>query len=214
MLIAPRLVLTAATCVCASAEPHAPAPEAGSAHDAAICAPTAAVTVVAYEPPANGEDSKSQNWEHKGSVRPLVTRDAELAVVLLDRPVKGVVPSTLAETEAEVGEPIVIVGYPRDTPDRGIHRKRHFNRSKLQKAATSGDPPRLVTHPSPRADAGLRGGPCLRETGEGTVLVGILSGEAGEDSVLTSTYSHRDWLLEEIQRAAQAGEPEHGKPGR
>jgi hypothetical protein len=136
----------------------------------------------------------------------VVSSTADLAVVLLDEGVKGVTPLRLAETEARAGETLLAVGYPSDLDHGGIHRKRRFGKGEVIGNSVPNEGVFLMRHPSQRTDAGMNGGPCLRETASGTVLAGILRGGTGDHYLLTSIQPYREWLLEQIRQAEGGGD--------
>lgn len=204
VLIAPHLVLTAGRCVCMWPAAGEVQEKGGSSGDGSNCTTDVTVTTVAYAPSASGEDLSYVNKEYRGTARP--SSHADLAVILLGKPVKSLTPVKLASIDIEPGASVSVVGYARDEAGGGAYRKRHLIQGKVAITSETGgrslqlDPPPLK-HMA-RSD---RGGPCLLEANEGPLLVGIVSEVSAKGPVFTSLYPQRAWLLEEIQRAAQAG---------
>jgi hypothetical protein len=222
VLIGPRLVLTAARCVCAprnggeEQEGHAADPE---------CVASATVTAVSYEPPTHEEDQRYFNREYRGQALPhpefkwlmgspghIVPSHPDLAAILLDKRVKGIAPVGLSESEVAVDEPITLVGYIEDEVSGGIDRKRHFSGGRVLRASRPGGGGFRVERSTLSPGQGWNGGPCLRETDQGLVLVGVLSESTGEEPVCTSIYAHRTWLLTELDRAARERALQPGVP--
>ncbi len=184
--------------------------------DSSSCAKTAMVTTVKYTPPTSEKGIGSRTQEYAGEVQPhpsinvvldgdgnIISSEADLAVIFLEVPVEGSFPPVeLAETEAKVGELLVMVGYGSDEVLGTLGGKRRFRENPVTKVLASGRG--LFDQPKWNSYRGDSGGPCLRETGSGTQLVGILSRGLGKEASFTSTYGYRDWLHEEIQRAAKA----------
>jgi hypothetical protein len=212
VLIAPRLVLTAASCICARHPPNAPSPRAETTLEASACARDTAVSFATYEEPTHG--FKAMIVDYKGRARPhprfkmvlsgdgaVMSSTADLAVVMLGTHVNDVVPPPLADTEAKVGEPLLAVGYPSYAERGGVLRKRLFGKSEVTGPASPGEGVRLINRFRQRTSAGLGGGPCFREAGGGIALVGIMSGQTSEHPLLTSVQPYRDWLLNEIRQS-------------
>jgi hypothetical protein len=221
VLIDARLVLTAGHCVCARRKGAAPAEEGMTVVDSSTCAVSAVVTTVRYEPSTPGEALSYEGKEHRGKVRlhpefkvlmddqeRVVSSRADLAVIVLDRPVGDEVrPLVLAETQAGSNEIITLVGYGDDEASGGILGKRRVNRSKVASILMPEGSRILLEQPRQRVDTDDSGGPCLREVGQGSALVGISSRRLGKESTCTSTYAYGAWLRDELQRVGNAGAP-------
>jgi hypothetical protein len=191
-IIAPRLVVTAAHCVCGKG-----------------CAESATVTTALYDSSQGALENLmgGQYEEHEGTIRPhpdfrpspdqetMAPYEADLALIVLDRPVSATLRLVqLANDELRSGEPVIIVGYGQDEASDSTLGVRRFGRTKVTDAGGFLDPRGLVALSS-------GGAPCLRETGRDTVLVGLISGYFGEKSAFTNLYRHRGWLLSEIQQS-------------
>jgi len=214
ILIAPRLVLTAASCMHTKQQPTAPSRGTGVTLDATACAVRATVTFVTYAEPLSGEDLRSVITEYKGRVRchphfkMVLSRDgriassvADLAVVTLETAVKDVVPFSLVESAAKAGEALKVVGYTRNPEWGGIHRRRLFSQGEGLEAASPAEGVFLMNRALQPTDAGLGGGPCFREVGGNLGLVGIINRRTSEYAMLTDVQFHKGWLSNEIRQA-------------
>lgn len=215
VLIGSRVVLTAGHCVCGRRKGADPQDEGMSVIDSSTCTVSAGVTTSIYAPPTQGEDLVYVNTEYKGRIRPhpelkvvldnqgkVVSSHADLAVIHLDKPVGDELHSMeLGQAEVALNEAIVIVGYGEDEASGGSQGARRINRSKVAKILMPDRDRLLLEQAKPHTDTDDSGGPCLRETGQGTVLVGISSRRLGPDPACTSTYPFRAWLRDELQRA-------------
>lgn len=210
VLIHPRIVLTAGHCVCALR--RAPEPEQGSLLDSSNCAESATVMTVVYRAQKKTDSSRRG---YTGKVRPhrdlqvlldgqghVVSSRADLAVIVLDEALDSAFrPVPLTESEVRLHELVVIVGHGYDEITGGYDGDRRFSMNKVTRAATTGDDRSLLEQRGQPLYKGDSGGPCLRQEGPRTVLVGV-SGRAWRESpVCTSTHPYRDWLRTEIQRA-------------
>ncbi len=228
VLISPRLVLTAGHCVC---KPHSPEASRGKGEviaGARDCAGHALVTTFVHEPSeeVRGEVGLATRV-YQGQVRPhpelrlqldaetgTVRSTADLALILLERAPAEQLPAVrLAETEAQDGEIVIIVGYGYDELIGARYGTRRFTR--LQVART----PALGTGRVSFARTGMRlypaddGGPCLREAASGVTLVGVLGTSGAEASTFTSTHVYREWLRAEILSAAEQPPDAGSVPG-
>jgi len=217
VLIGPRLVLTAAHCVCM--RPAAiSAPPKDRTVTGSECAESSAAAVVSYEKPTGGEDLALTHLRYYGEVRPhpafqlrfdsegrVTARRADLAVLLLHKPVRPVEPVGLAENESKVGETLVLAGFIPDHPWSREENRRFIKTRVLAEAPPGAE---FQVEPSMLSlDEGNRGGPCLRETARGLEVVGISSGYRDGTPSCTSILPYRAWLVGEIQKAASPGEP-------
>jgi hypothetical protein len=221
VFISPHLVLTAAHCVCMPQNARASGNKTMALFDSSTCATAAAVTGVTYLPPLPNEAVSTLNRSHRGVVRPhpsftlsvdaqgaVESSHADLALIVLGEPATHHFPPVkLADTEAEVSEPVVTVGYGDDESDSGGYDDRRFSKSRVEKPPVSGAD-FIVLSPPPRPGyQDDSGGPCLRETGGVQVLVGISRRGLGKEPTCTSTHIYKAWLAEELRRAAQSVAP-------
>ncbi|HVG59141.1 MAG TPA: trypsin-like serine protease [Hyalangium sp.] len=213
VLVDPRLVLTAGHCVCMKQESPMPGSGGKVLIDSSRCSKTATITTVVYEPPTSERGVRSFTQDYPGEVRPhpeirvlldeqggVVSSEADLAVIFLETPVEGHFPPVeLADTEIEPGESLFMVGFGSDEVLGTLGGKRRFRETSVTRMLGSG---RALFEPTePHVYRGDSGGPCLRETQNGMVLVGILSRGLGKEASLMRTYPYRAWVREEIQRA-------------
>ena len=129
----------------------------------------------------------------------MVSSQADLAVVLLDEPVKQelrLVP--LADSAVQVGESIVVVGYGYDELADGYDGERRMSRNKIIRAPTPADERAAFEQPGHHLYKGDSGGPCLREGPSGPELVGISSRNLGEGATFTSIHPYRDWVRAQL----------------
>ena len=213
VLVSPRLVLTAASCVC-SPQPPAQGDGGQTLLDAKVCASIGLVDTTNYFPrdrhgPAGSDGSEyeaavrvhpafKQVLDEKGNV---VSSEANLAVFVLDKAAE-IPPVELAESDVNAGESLVVVGhgYTRDTVDV----ERVFSEHRVTEVLNSSGRVAFA-QPPPFVYKGARGGPCLRQNRQGLRLSGILSASVGQEALFTSVYAYRDWVRAEIQGAADAG---------
>jgi secreted trypsin-like serine protease len=216
VLVGPRVVLTAGHCVCAQQKPTPAEDEARSIIDSSECAKTALVTTVLYEASRETGRAGARTGEYQGEVRPhpklkitlddqenLLSSNADLAIIFLEESVRGASPTTLLPpSEVQGTESIIMVGYGYDKKNTGIHGKRRFKDYKVLKGLESGGK-FLFDQPTRNRYAGDSGGPCLRATEHGDVLVGISNRGLGKEPSFTSAYFYRDWLRDELSRALE-----------
>jgi hypothetical protein len=216
LVIAPRLVLTAGHCVCGWHKTETNGNRDEALIDRSACASSATITAMIYQPRKPGGAPRAIHDRHRGEVRPhpelrivrdapgqLTTVHANLALILLEEPVQELAPPPkLADSEARLDESLITVGYGSDESGPKLHGQRRFNTSRV--VTIPGDHERiLLSPPKQLLYQNDSGGPCLRESPEGDVLVGISNRGLGNESNCLSTYFHRDWLRKEILEAAQ-----------
>lgn len=212
VLIGPGLALTAAQCVCmrspAIAEPGKDRTVVGSA-----CAPSAAVSMVTFEKPLSNANLTFTHTTDYGEVRPhpafqlrldgegrVTAPRADLAVVLLSEPMTGVEPVGLAEDEIHVGETLVLAGFIPQWPGSFTNNREFVKTRALAEVRPGGE---FQVEPSTLSlDGDNRGGPCLRETERGLVVVGLSSGDPDGSPSCVSILAYHSWLAEELQNAA------------
>jgi len=215
VVVSPRLVLTAAACLC-SQEEEAQSDGGQQVVDARACAAAALVQSITYEPRADGGKPYARIGKYDGAVKVhpafkqvfdeggnAISTEANLAVIVLGQPAH-VPPVELAESDVSTGESLVIAGYGFLPGPDDHHLWRHFSEHPVTKVLDSGGRVAFA-QPPPFLYQGARGGPCLRQTEKRVRLAGILSASAGEEASFTSTYPYREWLRAEMAAAAEAG---------
>jgi hypothetical protein len=226
VLVSPRLVLTAASCLC---QPRKTSPSPGETEsfliDGSNCAGRAAVTTMHYGEVLDTEypEGATQKLPHRydGEFRPhpeftltvnargaARTGHADLGVIVLDEPVKDVRPEALLQQgEVQAGEFLMMSGYGSDgTPHEqgGLYGVRYFRKNKVTRVLPPEDGRILYEQQAPYLYDGFAGGPCFREQGARRWLVGIASRGSDEELAFTSVSSFRHWLRSEFHRAAKA----------
>lgn len=233
ILIAPRLVLTAAHCFCKITEKPL---------DRSGCQKGATVVRVFYF-----YDEVKKKW--KGDLdstkgRVIVHDDyasqytpgtfyiedekkiPDLAVVRLDRALVAGSPPGASEDEEELqvdvklgradvslDQEVVVVGYGateargKDVGTRRFGGNVVANLRLVKKGDNKKREIRLI-FPGAKAFEGDSGGPCLIEDENGRWLVGIIGGygegdAGGTESWFTSTFGYRDWIEAQIAEAAR-----------
>lgn len=230
VLLSPRLVLTAANCMCIPQNNPAAGDGMKSLADGIVCATTAAVqSFITIPGPSAGV---SGVWAQKiaGTVQVhpafkllldaqgnVVSSEADLATISLESPIGNTSPHIeTPEADLDIGELLVMVDYGYGDAPGILGDTRRFREARVTKVPPTGGWAGFE-QAGPHTYRGGRGGPCLRESGNGAVVVGILNGTFARQPSFTSTYPHRLWLREEIRRAAEEGtDPEdaHRKGGR
>jgi len=219
ILLAPRLVLTAGSCLCAVTPQHPSNGQNRSHADASSCAKRVFVTTVVYgevgDPKLKELTTNMRFQTSAGSVRPhpelalnlnergsIVGGRADLAVIILDTPLKvegaGVL---LASEEVKPGEFLVMAGYGHDAAVGGFYGARYFRQNRVVGTPDTQAGQFRYELQGVSAYNGFDGGPCFREAEEHPWLVGVASVRATGELECTSTTAYRDWLLEEIKHA-------------
>lgn len=215
VLIHPRLVLTAASCVCARRQSGSPEGPAGILIDTSSCSTQVRVTAIRLWQVEGSSWPAVRTYNSSGKIRlhpefkivfdaqrNTETSHADLAVVLLDKPVNSSIsPARLTETGARLEELLIIPGYGDETGAGGVYGTRYFKRSKVRKLPAPPDD-KFVSEPQGiHFTSSYRGGPCLREQGRDQWLVGIVG--LGDDEKLscTSTSIYLPWLHAQVQHA-------------
>jgi hypothetical protein len=215
VLIHPRLVLTAAHCVCARWQPGSPEGPERIRIDTSSCLTQVQVTAIRSRQVDGSSWPAIRTYNHSGQVRlhpefkilfdargNAETSHADLAVILLEKPVDpSISPAQLTETGVQLDELLVIAGYGYETGVRRIHGTRFFKRSKVRKLPAPSDDKFASEPQGIHFTSGYRGGPCFREQGRDPWLVGIVG--LGDDEKLscTSTSLYLPWLYAQIQHA-------------
>lgn len=220
-LIGSRLVLTAGNCVCVRSRPGALDGQGLTRIDASTCETAATIRTFTYAP-ADGVDRK-ESWSERysGTIHPhphlelmldrhgnTVSAQANLALILLDRPVKrNTPPVPLSEESVRTGELLTVVGFGYIEGITGLDGIRRFTQERVSKIVDAGTGQARFGQPEQQGYKGDTGGPCLRETSQGLVLAGISHRGFGAEATLTSVNVHLEWLREELKRAEGLGSP-------
>ena len=213
VLLHPRLVLTAAHCVCKSE---------GQNIDAMTCQKKATVTAYTYVEDPKGGLRNTQ--ARAGSVYPhdrfkavlnekgfVQSSTSDLAVILLEAPVKQVALGfKLADTEVQIDDEVVVVGYGfTGPPDNQIGRRYFGGNSVTQKGRSNlndksdKDISFMFEMKGSHLTGGDSGGPCFLEKGQERLLVGINTQGDGTLSRFTSLYPHLGWIRAHLKKAEQ-----------
>jgi len=215
VLVAPKLALTAAHCLCL---PVATEPSPGFV-DSASCAKDVTVAAHLYKAgtlPDSPIESNARLYQGVASAYPgfkaelrkegVASFEGDLAVVLLAQPVQGVrIDSQLPKAEVAIDESLTMVGYG-DTQHRGADSgHRRFGRNVVTniQLAAGGNGAFAFRALGAHTHEGDSGGPCFRESRSGRWLVGINMGSAnsGTISLFTSTFHYRAWIADQISAA-------------
>ena len=215
VIIGPRLVLTAGHCVCKpGTENSSPATKARRV-DGAACAGQANAITVLYGRVGSAQIADLQARVYTGTIRPhpelqlvfddssaIVSAHANLAVLLLDEPVEGGIPSAvLADTELMEGEPLVMAGYGYDKNRGGVYGARYYRTNKVVRSQTSSTGQFIYEQQGAYLYNGFDGGPCFRQHGADRWLAGISGAGTEKELTLTSTVFFGAWIKSEIERA-------------
>jgi hypothetical protein len=131
-----------------------------------------------------------------------VSAQANLALVLLDTPVKRNTPPVPLSGEAiREGELLTVVGFGYIAGITGLDGVRRSTQERVSKVVDASTGQARFGLPEDQGYKGDTGGPCLRETAQGFVLAGISHRGFGKEATLTSVNVHLDWLREELKRA-------------
>jgi hypothetical protein len=221
VVVGEQVVLTAGHCVCKQLE-RLSGTDGSKIVAASACAETATVETTLYRPANDGASAAASTTDFfEGRVQPhpqlrilvdkqgrVISSDADLALVLLDNPIdEEIRPIPLAETEAQPGEFVTVVGYGYDEVANVYGGERRFSKNRIIKRLAGDSATVLIEQPGGHRYRQDSGGPCLREDGAEARLLGISSRSLGEGAAFTSIHGYKAWLLSEIQRAAKAGSP-------
>ncbi|WP_407738522.1 trypsin-like serine protease [Hyalangium sp.] len=223
VVINPRVVLTAASCLCEPGK-SASIPIKGKILGRGVsCLERAAVTTAIYEAAQDKdypEATSSMSFNsYEGTVRPhpeftpgsensnsAKPGHADLAVIVLDEAVKGVPSEPLMEQgEVQAREPLVMAGYADTKSHRtvgGLYGIRYFRKNTVTQVLAPEEGRVLYQQQGPSIYNGYSGGPCFREAAQRHLLVGIASIGTDQELSFTRVSQYRDWLRAEVRRAA------------
>jgi hypothetical protein len=222
VFISPRVVITAAHCVCAERE--APDNGAQSVLDSTSCNASATVDMFRYERKKDGGGKWLSAGKFTGTVRPfpktkilfdsqhnVMWHYADLAAIVLAKPVDEIKHVELPKREINEKTAVVVTGYGLNHVKGGVSGVRRFGKNTIERVEKSnaGEMEAFTRLGGEQAFEGDSGGPCLNEQGD--TLVGIINsyGVRGDPnsfsdedvlSICTSTYQHKDWLEQTIQQ--------------
>lgn len=156
----------------------------------------------------------------------LFWNNADLAVIVFDDPMpSNFKPVLLSDSEAKVGDPLVMAGYAQRDPnekstlrrfgDNEVTRRIPLETGNMLFSAAA--PPGPKYGAPAHAEHGDSGGACVRKD-DPNVLMGIITMEVETDtgakaSCFTSLFPHRRWLLEVMQRVDDAADAGVRVPG-
>lgn len=219
ILLSPQVVLTAASCVCALREENPGHGREETRANVTSCAKRVFVTTVVYgeggDPRLRELTTPMLSQTFAGTIQPqpemelvldgrgfILGGRADLAVVLLDEPVKEYEGKVLlSRDEAQVGESLVMAGYGHDEAVGGFYGARYFRKNRVTGVDPANGGRIRYEQQGAYAYNGFDGGPCFREEGERRWLVGIAGARAAQTLTCTSITVYRDWILEEMRRA-------------
>jgi len=219
VLLASNLVLTAAHCFC---------PVTRAAFDRASCVKEATVLSHSYVyrpdvkrwlPEVDAStgavavhDQFTSGRDSRGFVDP-DRRGADLAVIFLERPLKGLRPDMqLQREEVSVGTELTVVGFGPSgyrKLDLGVRRSGRNVVSNIHLLPDMKGREIRFQYPGAHTTGGDSGGPCFYEENGVRWLVGINSGHSnsGTQSWFTSTSSYRDWINAQLEKAQKQSAP-------
>jgi hypothetical protein len=212
VLIHPRLVLTAAHCVCQWRKSPTPEGAQKTIIDGSACARRAEVTAILHEATEHPDTPSLTFWERAGTVKPhpefeitldaqatILTSRADLAVILLEQPVNlGLPILPLANSEVEVGDRVVVAGYGSDPGLETLFGDRYFRNGKIKLLKLQEG--RVLYEPTGAYfNTSYRGGPCIRERDKNQWVAGIVGLGTDQEMSFTSTYFYRTWLRTQLQ---------------
>jgi hypothetical protein len=219
VLLASNLVLTAAHCFC---------PVTRATFDRASCVKEATVRshLYVYWPGVKGwlpavetsrgavavHDQFTSGRDSRGFVDPDM-RGADLAVIFLERPLKGLRPDMrLKSEEVLVGTELTVVGFGPSgyrKLDLGVRRAGRNVVSNIHLLSDMKGRELRFQYPGAHTTGGDSGGPCFYEENGVRWLVGINGGHSNNStqSWFTSTSSYRDWIDAQLEKAKKQNAP-------
>jgi hypothetical protein len=155
-------------------------------------------------------------WEQEGEVRlhpefelrsgmeeSVFTAHADLAVIHLEKPLHpGPPAASLAATEADTGELLVVAGYGNAPGLERLFGNRYFKQGKVTHVLKDRGGKILYEPRDAHLNPSYRGGPCFREDEKNLWLVGIVGLGTDKEMSCTSTSFYREWLGMESQNNA------------
>ncbi|HEX8698779.1 MAG TPA: trypsin-like serine protease [Myxococcaceae bacterium] len=221
VLLSPRVVLTAGSCVC---KPKQSASDTSEERviDSSACEKRATVMTVKYGKVYDKYSAEMEVQEYTGAIFPhpefhirldakssVVTSHADLALIRLESPVEDVsAPVSLADSEVVAGEYLIMTGYGHDEHVEQAFGERYFRRNRVLQPASAEDERFSYVPLSVDTHTNHGGWPCLRETGEGRWLVGISGRSSVEDPTCVSISVYGKWLRTEVKRLSFSGREE------
>jgi len=223
VLVAPRLVFTAGSCVCMLGASGEPGHGAERLLTASACAGRVSVATVSYEADPGPEPPvrMSRLSKQEGCVRAhpslelrvdargfVISRKADLAALFLSEPVKGALAKVLLpQAEVQEGELLIMAGYGVEEFRSSAQYVRYFRKNKTVRPPMPGDDRILYEQQGVYVYDGFTGGPCFREDSTGRWLVGIAGAGSEEELSCTSVHVYREWVREELRRSMRGGVP-------
>jgi hypothetical protein len=202
--------------------------------DKRSCAQRADVSTLVCEPPTvpgAPPTTRGADWAGRVFIHPdfemivvskqgrkeIAWNNADVAVVLLDAPVlMDFRPVVLSDSEAKVGDALVMAGYGLGEDNSKKYGARQFGADRVTRLLNleTGSVVLVADSPAPEdkavanADQGDSGGPAVRKDNP-NILVGIISMGANtaggaKVSMFTSVYPHVQWLSEFIRQVKSA----------
>jgi V8-like Glu-specific endopeptidase len=236
VFVSPQVVIMAAHCVCTQRseavrqdrETTVPDKEVQGVVDGTACADSATVEMFRYEKKVEGGGKWLSTGEFTGAVWPheqfkilfdvqenVVWYYADLAAIVLSKPVEGISYVKLPGEEIKENTAVVTAGYGLSQIRGGTSGVRRFGTNTIKRVEKS-EAGEMEVRTGPggaQVFEGDSGGPCLNEQGD--TLVGITSSygvrgdpasfsEADVLSIFTSAYHHRVWLDKVIRQASES----------
>lgn len=214
VIVAPRVILTAAHCVCRQRPADVLGEARGLRVDGASCVETASVEVFFYQyhPQAMQGITRTTSAEFQGKVRPHPELDiqldaegrallshADLALVVLDTSVPpGFAPARLSSTGITVQDSLVTVGFGHDESRGWLDSTRLINKRKATAVVDARWGRFQFDQDRQPFFKGDSGGPCFRQSPQGPELVGISTTGLGQQPTLTALLPYREWLLRAV----------------
>jgi hypothetical protein len=219
ILLSPRIVLTAANCVCGSQQ-HALTLDSGTAFlDNSTCAKRAYVMTASHERGHNEFFTETKTHSYEGTVHPHpefkivldknsvpVSSHADLALIELDTLVEQqFMIAQFHEAEVAANDTLIMVGFGYGQEFGQILGERYIRENKVTQVLESGRV--LYEQQGAFVYNGFNGGPCFREDSHGRRLVGIASIGSSHALVFTSISFYREWLRSELSQLGKKSPP-------